>query len=191
MRRNSTISVTKSSKNTNKRLGSYQAASIKTKVEKQFTFHARQHLGPNTRTRSTRLTNTSSSPRRDYVVDVEGAQKNNLKFQTLNGCVVCFDKIPKEYIKKVIHIRDRADTEARIRGSVAHIPSKGKSVTTSWRQTRSTSYAKVIGEDSVLEKLYARHQKKNRQPRTQMPCRLVRSSSKSARHPATHPPVVR
>ena len=55
------------------------------------------------------------------VVDVEGAWKKNLKFfKTLNGCALCFDTIPKEYIKKVIHIRDRA----RNRGSVTHIPSK-------------------------------------------------------------------
>ena len=82
-------------------------------------------------------------------MDMEGAQKHNLKvYQPLNGCVICLDTIPKEYIKKVIRIRDRADTKARICGSVAHEPP----VTTSWwSQTMSISHAKVIGKDTLLE----------------------------------------
>ena len=75
-----------------------------------------------------------------YVVDMEGAQKKNLKFdQTLNGSVICFDTIHLEYIKKAIHTRDRAEAEGRTHGSVVHIPSKRTLVTTWWSQTRSTS----------------------------------------------------
>ena len=83
---------------------------------------------------------------------MEGAQKKNLKFdRTLNGCVICFDTIPLEYIKKAVRIRDRAKAKDRIHGSVAHIPSKRTQVTTSWSQTRSTSYAKVIDKDTLSE----------------------------------------
>ena len=50
----------------------------------------------------------------NYVENMEGAQNNNFKFyQTNNGCVICFDTIPKEYIKKVIHIRDRGSHESQ------------------------------------------------------------------------------
>ena len=43
-----------------------------------------------------------------YVVDTDGALKNNIKFnQTLNGSVISLDTISKEYIKNVIHLRDR------------------------------------------------------------------------------------
>ena len=58
---------------------------------------------------------------------------------------------PKNNINTFIHIRDRADTKASHGGSVAHIPSERTPVTTSWSQTRSTSYAKVIHLDSSLE----------------------------------------
>ena len=59
-----------------------------------------------------------------YVVDMEGAQKENFNFcQILNGCVICFNTISKAYIQKVIHIRDKTETYGRIRGAVAHIPS--------------------------------------------------------------------
>ena len=39
---------------------------------------------------------------------------------------MCFDTIPKVYIKKAIHMRDRPDTTARILGSVArtHVDEK-------------------------------------------------------------------
>ena len=78
-----------------------------------------------------------------YVVDMEGAQKKNLKFdQTLNGSVICFDTIHLEYIKKAIHTTDRAEAEDRTHGSVVHIPSKRTLVTTWWSQTRSTSLQK-------------------------------------------------
>ena len=59
-----------------------------------------------------------------HVVDVKGAQQENFEFnQTLYGCVSCF-KSPKEFINKVVRIRDKAETYATIRGAVAHIPSK-------------------------------------------------------------------
>ena len=44
--------------------------------------------------------------------------------------------MPKEHIKKVIHLRDRAHTKARIRGAIADCPSKNTPVATPWRKTR-------------------------------------------------------
>ena len=82
---------------------SSQAAPTRTKVHKQFTSCS---LTPWTQTLK---------------------QKKNLKFyQTLNGCIITLDTIPNEYIKKIIHVRDRAHPEANNRESVAHIPSKKK-----------------------------------------------------------------
>ena len=52
-------------------------------------------------------------PHHDVVcaVDMEGAQKENFEFhKTLAGCVICFNTIPKECIKKVIHFREKAGT---------------------------------------------------------------------------------
>ena len=84
-------------------------------------------------------------------LDMEGAQKKkNLTFyQTLNGGVICFDAIPKEDIKKVIHIRGRADTKARIRASVAYILSKREQVDTAVEQKRCR-------KDTFWRKLHAR-----------------------------------
>ena len=67
--------------------------------------------------------------------------------------VICFNTIPKECIKKVIHISGRAETYVRIRGSVAHLPSKRTLVTTPWKKTKCTSIAKVIGQFLVRETL--------------------------------------
>ena len=54
---------------------------------------------------------------------MQGAQKENFEFfHTLQGCVICFNTISKEYIKKVIHNMDKAETYARIRGGL-HVPS--------------------------------------------------------------------
>ena len=40
-----------------------------------------------------------------YVVDMERAQEEQFKFfQALNGCVICFDTIPKECLKRVSFI---------------------------------------------------------------------------------------
>ena len=53
-----------------------------------------------------------------------GRRAEDLKFfQTHTGCVICFDTIQKDYIKEVIHNRGRTDTNAKIGGAVAHIPS--------------------------------------------------------------------
>ena len=82
-----------------------------------------------------------------YVVDMSGAQqKGNFKFyQTVNGCSV-FDTFPEEYIKKVVHIRDKAENFARIRGAVAHIPDGQDASNRAMEKMReSTSYAKVVG----------------------------------------------
>ena len=82
-----------------------------------------------------------------YVVDMSGAQqKGNFKFyQTVNGCSV-FDTFPEEYIKKVVHIRDKAENFARIRGAVAHIPDEQDASNRAMEKMReSISYAKVVG----------------------------------------------
>ena len=56
-----------------------------------------------------------------YFVDMGRAQEKNIKFyHTFNGCIVCFDTIPKECTKKVIRSMDRTGTEAGLRGAVAH-----------------------------------------------------------------------
>ena len=88
--------------NTSKTSGSYQASSIETEVDKQFT------------SRSSTLGQTPTQSHLDAirVVGMEGARKKTLKFhQTINGCVFGFDMTPKEYIKNVIHIWDRAQIQ--------------------------------------------------------------------------------
>ena len=49
-----------------------------------------------------------------YVVNMVGAQQF---YQTLNGGLICFNTIPQEHIEEVDHIRDMAETYARIRGT--------------------------------------------------------------------------
>ena len=101
-----------------------------------------------------------------YVVVRDGAQKENFEFyKTLNGCLNCFTTISKKYIEKVNHIRHKAETYAKIRGAVAHIPSMRSLMSVPWRRT-SSSTANVIGIDALLEeKLCARSKKQI--PRTQ------------------------
>ena len=71
------------------------------------------------------------------VVDMDGAQKKILKFHQNAQWLHClFRHDPKEYMKKVVHIRDRANAKARIRGSVAHTLSKRTPVITWWSQTK-------------------------------------------------------
>ena len=47
--------------------------------------------------------------------------------------------------------RQAENTKGRIRGAVAHIPSKKTPVATSWSQTKRTSYAKSIDKHILLE----------------------------------------
>ena len=112
-RKNSTISVTRSTRKPSKNKVSWQAASIKTKVDKLSI--SRRPLEQKPEQEGHGWQTFKSHHAAICVVDMEGAQKKNLKFyQTLNGCVVCFDTIPREHIKKVIYIRDRADTKTKI-----------------------------------------------------------------------------
>ena len=53
---------------------------------------------------------------------MKGAQQEDFKFfQTLNGTVICNNTISNVYIRKVIHIRDKAEIYVNIRGAVAHM----------------------------------------------------------------------
>ena len=118
MRWSATISGFAKYESAIKQGGLVQAASKVTKDDKQFTLRL-----------STPWTATMTKPQPHhdaiYVVDMEGAQQTDFKFyQTINGCVSCLNTIPKEYIKKVIHIREKADTYARIRGAVAFATSE-------------------------------------------------------------------
>ena len=57
---------------------------------------------------------------------MEGAQTENFEFyRTLNGCAICFNLIPKEYIKKVIHVRDKAEIYAKVRKEKVYLDSNG------------------------------------------------------------------
>ena len=93
---------------------------------------------------------THPNPRHDAicVVDMDGAQQENFEFyHTLNGCVVCCDTIPKEYIKNLIRIRDLRQVWRR---SGTHTV-KRTLVTVPWKKTKSTWIAKVIGKDGASQ----------------------------------------
>ena len=53
-------------------------------------------------------------------------------------------------IKHVIHIRNKAETYARIRGAFAHAPSKRSLMSAPWKRTQSTTIAKVLGKGTLL-----------------------------------------
>ena len=177
MRKSSTISVTRSTRNHEEirariwRLRSEQ-------VDKQFTALSST---PGTKSNNTKLTNTLKQSHHNaiHVVDMEGVQKNILKVsQTLNGCVKYFNTIPKECIKRVIHIKDRADSKATTRGSMAQIPSKKTPVTTPWSKTMSTSCEKVI-DRWPYKWLLTSPPKENWQRQAMMFWHPVKSKSKS------------
>ena len=68
-----------------------------------------------------------------------------------------------EYTKKVIHIRDRADTKARIRGEVVHIKSKGSPVTKPWTKTLGVHHVqKLSNKVCCWTKLSARQKIRTR-----------------------------
>ena len=70
-----------------------------------------------------------------YFLKMESAQKKNLNFcQTLNGCVIFFDTLSKEYFQK--------SSTSGTRFSCTHTVEKDASLT--WIQTWSTSYAQAI-----------------------------------------------
>ena len=75
---------------------------------------------------------------------MEGAEREEFKFnQTLSGSVICFNTIPWEYIKKVMHIRDKADTP-RFAAQWRTYRQKERWWRLPWSKTRSTSCANVI-----------------------------------------------
>ena len=138
-----------------------------------------------------------------YVVDMEGAQNKNPKFdRALNGCIVSFDTIPEDHMKKVIHIRDMVKAKTTIDGSVVHKPSKRTPVAT-WSKKRSTSMQRFTTKiPSWRETLCAtevphksgnsrHHEKKKGNARHRCFVVFVRSQSNSERKPANHPPMVR
>ena len=81
---------------TSKKEGSCQAASIKIKVDSQFISRS-STLWTATRTRSTRLTNTSSLSTAQSTLWTWMARRrrSSSSTKTLNGCAVCFDTIPR------------------------------------------------------------------------------------------------
>ena len=110
-----------------------QAASIRNKGPQQVHVTLVNLLDKKTRTNSTPLTSTSSlSTTRSTLSTWKARNKRNLKFdRALNGCVVSFDTIPEDHMKKVIHIRARVKAKTTIDGSVVHVPRKGR-----WWQRR-------------------------------------------------------
>ena len=84
---------------------------------------------------------------------MEGAQKKNLKFdRTLNGCVICFDTIPLEYIKKAVRIREGQSKSRRqdSRFSFTHTLEKDAGDNAVEPDKEHLS-AKVIDKDTLSE----------------------------------------
>ena len=131
VRKSSITAVLRSTRKPSKKKSSYQAASIKTKVDNQRTSRS-PAAWTATRTKGTRLANILKLHHDAiHVVDMESAQQDNFKiYQTLNGCVICFNTISKECIKQVIHIRRKSrDQRQDSRRGDTHTPSKRASVT--------------------------------------------------------------
>ena len=123
MLRSSTMSGSRRTKHPSKKDGSYLTALKETQDFKQFTSRLSAPLDKNPRQKNKAREHLKSHHDAMYFVDMGGPQKKNLKFyQTL----ICF------FMCQVIHIRERADAKARVRGSVAHLPSKRATVTPSW-----------------------------------------------------------
>ena len=92
-----------------------------------------------------------------------GRRAQDLKFfQTHTGCVICSDTIQKDYIKEVIHIRGRTDTNAKIAHSVNKVASgkpfdEAKVIETnlargnSVRDTSSTHKTEISEGNSLYE----------------------------------------
>ena len=105
VRKSSSISTTQSTKKNIEETG--RRLRSETKVHNQCTSRLSTPWTKE-RTNSTRPTNTLMSVHDAiYVVDMEGAHNKNLKFdRALNDCIVSFDTIPENHMKKAIHIRD-------------------------------------------------------------------------------------
>ena len=144
MRQSSTISRLRCARQPSNKEGWYQAVPIKTRVDKQFTSRPSSSMDKQQNNKNKASTTLHVSPRRD----LEGAQQEDFKFyHTLHGCVIFFNTISKKYITKVTHIWEKTETYARIRGAVAHIPSKRALMSAPW--TKSTSIAQAVGKDAL------------------------------------------
>ena len=89
-----------------------------------------------------------------YVVDMERERNGRTSSSTKSSTAAwtASTRFPRSTSQKVIHVRDKAETDASIRGAVANIPSKRTFVTAPWKMTRCTSIALVIDKDTLLER---------------------------------------
>ena len=71
-------------------------------------------------------------------------------FQTLNGCVICFDTVPKACIKRFIQIRDATETFTKTRVAVALSP-QSASDDAPWTNTKSITHAVADGKGTLSE----------------------------------------
>ena len=155
MRKNSTMSGLRCTRRPSNKEDWYQAASRVTKDDKKvhFTLFNSMDTNPDTRFKA----HKHVSPRRGTLWTWKASSTRTLSSTKPSTAAtsVC-DTNPKEYIKKVIQIRDRTDTKARIRVSVAHKQSKRAPMTRSWSQTRSTSHGHFVDQDALLEETLSR-----------------------------------
>ena len=85
-------------------------------------------------------------------VDTERAQEEPLNFfWVLNGCVICFDTLPKECLKRVIETRDKAGPCTNTRVAVAYSPQSRHSDTAPKKRHQSNLHAVVVGRGTLLE----------------------------------------
>ena len=133
LRKRSTISGLRRTEHPVNKEHWYQAASKVTKDDKQFILRS-SNPWTRTQTKSTRLT-----------------KKEKFEFyQTLNGCVICLNTIPKQYIKTVTTSgtgrERRQDLRRGCARTVKEIIDDG-----TVENNISTSVAKAIAKDTLLE----------------------------------------
>ena len=133
LRKRSTISSLRRTKHPANKEHWYQAASKVTQDDKQFTLRS-SNPWTRTHTKNTRLT-----------------KKEKFEFyQPLNGCVICFNTIPKQYIKTVTTSgtgrERRQDLRRGCARTVKEIIDDG-----TVENNISTSVAKAIAKDTLLE----------------------------------------
>ena len=131
----------RSSNQPSKKDGSYPLASTKTKDHKQLVyFPLVNFLDKNAYTKYKAYKHLK--PHRDaiYVVDMEDAQALNFKFyHTLKCCVTCFDI-------KTSSTSRKAETYSKIRGPLAHMPTKKDRNDSVVEKNKRNSHARVIGK---------------------------------------------
>ena len=114
-----------------------------------------QHPGQNSYTKVQGVQTHKASPRRDLCCEHEGREERKPQvLQTLNGCFICFNTIAKEYVKKVVHTRDKAETCAVQRHTY-----RRKVRVVENETERTLSFAKVFGKCTCWRNLYARFKK--------------------------------